>query len=274
MSNAQIVIDNLKSGPADKPVYTPTRVLKMDLQGALSRRIAAIVAAADGGNISGRHIGLKRADYAALAGAANADSVATAITYAVVNFFNGNDKLQDLTAKPVPAWLAARVQVSLSTAKPRNGCDEDALRTYAGLIQHGIASAVKPEEPKAKPAVVPVAVPAPDSVSAAVPAPLTALELREAIASLGGSLDNAAAANAESAYAQAEARALAAAQAEEQRAARLKAFEAEQIALFAAREKSIHARAVAFAELATFFGIKLSKAQLAALDRAEGKVAA
>jgi len=274
MSNAQIVIDNLKSGPADKPVFTPARVLKMDLQGALSRRIAAIVASADGGNISGRHIGLKRADYAALAGAANADSVATAITYAVVNFFNGNDKLADLTAKPVPAWLAARVQVSLSTAKPRNGCDEETLRTYAGLIQHGVASAVKPKKTKAKPTMAPTSKTGDTPVNTAIPAPLTALELREAIASLGGSLDNASVANAESAYAQAEARAIAAVKVEEQRAARLQAFEAEQVAIFAAREKSIHARAVAFAELATFFGIKLSKAQIAALDRAEGKVAA
>ena len=66
MSNVQsgtaIITSHVTTAAPAKPVYTPARVLKMDLDGALSRRIVSAVAAAEGtngatettANISGR----------------------------------------------------------------------------------------------------------------------------------------------------------------------------------------------------------------------------
>ena len=279
LSSGVMIMSNIQSGTAiigahvataapAKAVFTPSSVLKMDIDGALSRRIVSIVAVADGGNISGRAVGLKLADYAALAGARSADSVATAVCYAVVHFMNGTAKLADLTAKPVPAWLGTRVAEAFSSAKPTNSCDESALRTYAGLIAHGISKAVKPVlvEPKVEKKAQ---VESPAPAGAAVPVPLE-FPLNAAIAMLGSDLDNKAAATRGAELDAALARAQEAAERESERAARAAEYEAQLIADFAKRKATVHAKAVAFAELASFFGIKLTKGQLAVLDAAEG----
>ena len=268
-SGTAIIVEHVATAAPAKAVYTPSSILKMDIDGALSRRIVSIVAAADGGNISGRAVGLKLADYAALAGARSADSVATAVCYAVVHYLNGTAKLADLTAKPVPAWLGARVAEAFSTAKPTNSCDESALRTYSALIAHGIAKAIKPAmaEPKVEKKAQ---VESPAPAGAAVPAPLE-FPLNAAIAMLGSDLDNKAAATRGAELDAALARAQEAAERESERAARAAEYEAQLIADFAKRKATVHAKAVAFAELATFFGIKLTKGQLAALDAAEAK---
>ena len=88
---------------------------------------------------------------------------------------------------------------------------------------------------------------------------------------LGGALDNGAATSAEKAINAYEIRMELKAKAAAEREANNAAFAAAQVAEFAKREATVHAKAVAFAELASFFGIKLSKAQLAILDAAESK---
>lgn len=160
MSNVQsgtaIITSHVATAAPVKAVYTPARVLKMDLDGALSRRIVAAVAAAEGvanatetsANISGRALRMGLKDYAAMAGRISEDSVAGAIVFAVVNYLNGTASLAELAGKNVPAWLGTRVAEAFSSTKPTNSCDEAQLRTYAGLIAHGIKAAVKPAAPK------------------------------------------------------------------------------------------------------------------------------
>ena len=160
MSNVQsgtaIIGAHVATAAPAKAVFTPARVLKFDLDGALSRRIVAAVAAAEGtngatetsANISGRALRMGLKDYAAMAGRVSEDSVAGAIVFAVVHFMNGTANLQELAGKNVPSWMGARVAEAFSSAKPTNSCDEEALRTYAGLIACAIKAAVKPAAPK------------------------------------------------------------------------------------------------------------------------------
>ena len=284
MSNVQsgtaIITSHVATAAPAKAVYTPARVLKMDLDGALSRRIVSAVAAAEGtngatettANISGRALRMGLKDYAAMAGRISEDSVAGAIVFAVVNYLNGRASLAELAGKNVPAWLGTRVAEAFSSTKPTNSCDEAQLRTYAGLIAHGIKAAVKPAAPKApSPAAAATSTAAVTPAPAATPAGLTPAELREAVAMLGGALDNGAATSAEKAINAYEIRMELKAKAAAEREANNAAFAAAQVAEFAKREATVHAKACAFAELASFFGIKLSKAQLAKLDAAEAK---
>lgn len=136
---------------ASKAIYTPARILALDVPGALSRVLPAILAAADGGNISGRHLHMTPAAYAAAVGRMSADSVAGAMCYAVVHYFNGSRTLQDLADAPdakgkptLPAWLGAGIRATFAGIKPRNACDTETLREWTALLWGKVAGAVKP----------------------------------------------------------------------------------------------------------------------------------
>lgn len=157
---------------ASAPVYTPKTILALDVAGALSRRIVAVSATADGGNISGRHLHMTAADYAAAVGKVSADSVAGALVYATVHFFNGSKGLADLAdpkdgknRKILPAWLATAVHATFGGMKPRNGCTEGELREWSNLLWGRIKgmekpAAAAPAAPKAVPSPVTVTTPA------------------------------------------------------------------------------------------------------------------
>ena len=136
---------------ASKRVYTPARIIALDVPGALSRVLPAILAAADGGNISRRHLHMTPAAYAAAVGKVTADSVAGAMCYAVVHYFNGSRTLADLTEAPdakgkatLPAWLGAGIRETFGGVKPVNSCDPDRLREWSALLWNKVAGAVKP----------------------------------------------------------------------------------------------------------------------------------
>lgn len=157
---------------ASAPVYTPRTILALDVAGALSRRIVSVSATADGGNISGRHLHMTAADYAAAVGKVSADSVAGALVYATVHFFNGSKGLADLAdpkdgknRKILPAWLATAVHATFDGMKPRNGCTEAELREWSNLLWGKIKgmekpAAASPAAPKAVPSPVTVTTPA------------------------------------------------------------------------------------------------------------------
>ena len=156
---------------ASAPIYTPKTILALDVAGALSRRIVAVSATADGGNISGRHLHMTAADYAAAVGKVSADSVAGALVYATVHFFNGSKGLADLAdpkdgknRKILPAWLAKAVHATFDGMKPRNGCTEAELREWSNLLLGKIKGMEKPAAvpaaPKAVPSPVTVTTPA------------------------------------------------------------------------------------------------------------------
>lgn len=158
---------------ASKSIYPPARVLALDVPGALSRRYPAVLAAADGGNISGRHLHMTPAGYAASVGRMTADSVADAIVYAVVHHLNGSRTLADLADAPdakkkatLPAWVGAGIRATFGGVKPTNGCSPDQLHEWSALLWAKIAGAKKPEAAapapeRAKPAPVLVTKPAP-----------------------------------------------------------------------------------------------------------------
>lgn len=158
---------------ASRPSYTPARILALDVPGALSRALPAILAAADGGNISGRHLHMTPAAYAAAVGRMSADSVAGALCYAVVHYFNGSRTLQDLADAPdakgkatLPAWLGAGIRETFTGIKPRNACDPETLREWTALLWGKVAAAVKPAA-----ALAAESGRAPGPVSVMVPAP-------------------------------------------------------------------------------------------------------
>lgn len=168
---------------ASKAVYTPARIAALDVPGALSRRLPAILAAADGGNISGRHIHMTPADYAAGVGRMTADSVAGAMTYAVIHYFNGSRTLNDLALAPdakgkatLPAWLGAAIKATFEGTKPRNACDHDTLREWSALLWGKVAAAAKPAG--AAPAAESGRAPGPVSVMVPAPAPKLASAYR------------------------------------------------------------------------------------------------
>lgn len=167
---------------ASKAIYTPARILALDVPGALSRALPAILAAADGGNISGRHLYMTPAAYAAAVGRMSADSVAGALCYAVVHYFNGSRTLQDLADAPdakgkatLPAWLGAGIRATFAGIKPRNACDAETLREWTALLWGKVAGAVKPA---AAAAAKPAAAPGPVSVMVPAPAPKLASAYR------------------------------------------------------------------------------------------------
>lgn len=166
---------NAAAAKASKTTYTPARILALDVPGALSRVLPAILAAADGGNISGRHLQMTPAAYAAAVGRMSADSVAGAMAYAVVHFFNGSRTLADLAEAPdargkstLPAWLGAGIRATFAGIKARNACDPETLREWTALLWGKVAAAAKPA---AAPAAESGRAPGPVMVSRPAPAP-------------------------------------------------------------------------------------------------------
>ena len=162
---------------ASAPLIVPERIKSFDLSGALSRAYPAILASADGGNISGRHLKMGPSTYASAVGKVSADSVANALIYAVIHFQNGSQSLDALAdakdgkGKPtLPSWLSALIRGQYSDIKPNRGVDEARLRTEAGALADKITAGAAPvKSNKASPAPTAVPTAAPTEAPTAAP---------------------------------------------------------------------------------------------------------
>ena len=162
---------------ASATLTVPERIKSFDLHGALSRAYPSILASADGGNISGRHLKMGPSTYASAVGKVSADSVAAALIYAVIHFQNGSQSLDALADakdgknKPtLPGWLSTLIRGQYSGIKPNRGVDEARLRLEAGALVDKITAAAAPvKSNKASP--VPTAAPTAAPTEAPTAAP-------------------------------------------------------------------------------------------------------